>query len=118
MKNGNALVIRVLGKNMELSVYEDRVELFKAMWSTAYVAQYANIHRLQFRQPAYEKTGFIKIKGSGAPLDFVTYKSRRRDTTEQIESVQNEMHKALNEIESRVKAARGLPDNAWLTQYF
>lgn len=31
MKNGNALIVRLLGKNMELSVFEDRVELYKAM---------------------------------------------------------------------------------------
>ena len=118
MENENTLVVRVMGKNMELNVYEERAELYKAMWSKFHTAYYSAIHSIYFREPSFEQTGFIKVRAQGSMFDFVTYRTSSSDTSEQTQAMKDKMHAALGEIEKRVREARGLPDNARLVTYF
>jgi hypothetical protein len=118
MENCKELIVKLFGKNMELLVCGDKIVLFKNLWGTHYTAPYSAINKVLYREPSYQKTGFIKIRSAGQPMDFVTYKTGRSDTTEQSQALKDEMQLALNEIEKRVKAARGLPDNAHLVTYF
>lgn len=114
----NGLLYRFLGKNMQLSVYEDRVELYKDFTGKRWTVPYSIINNVMFRQVSYENTGFIKVRAQGIMFDFVTYKFRSSDSHADMQSVRSIMDAAKNEINKRVVAYRGLPENTSIITYY
>lgn len=114
----NELLYRILGKNMEISVFEDRVELYKDFSGKRWTVPYRIINNVMFRQISYDNTGFIKVRANGIMFDFVTYKFGRRDSQADMENMRALMEAAKDEINRRVVAMRGLPENTSIITYY
>lgn len=114
----NGLLYRFLGKNMELSIFEDRVELYKDLSMKRWTVPYSIINNVMFRQVSHEKTGFIKVRAQGIMFDFVTYKFNRRDSQQDMQNLRSLMEAAKDEINRRVVARRGLPENTSIITYY
>lgn len=111
------LIIKVVGKGMQLFVYEDRVDMFKENSQKLFSATYQSINNIYFRQISSSKTGFIKIRANGTMFDFVTYKFKR-ESQEQRSFLNGELNAAKEEINKRAVAARGLPAGSSIVSYF
>lgn len=114
----NALLYRFLGKNMELSIFEDRVELYKDLSMKRWTVPYNIINNVYFRQVSHNKTGFIKVRAQGIMFDFVTYKFNRHDSEKDMQNLCSLMEAAKEEINKRVVALRGLPENTSIITYY
>ena len=117
MSNTNQPVVQIPGKDMHLYVFEDRVELFKAISNKVFSFQYNLINKVLFRPTSSSQTGFIKVRAQSGMFDFVTYKFRR-ETIDEINNMINLLTAAKNEIDARVKAAKGMPENSTVVIYY
>ena len=117
MQTGAKLLIQVVGKEMQLYVYEDRVDMYKKSSQKLFSARYTNITNVYFRPTSYSNTGFIKVRAMGSMFDFVTYKFNR-ESPEQINFLLGQLTAAKDEINARVVAARGFPQGSSVVTYY
>ena len=117
MNNFSNLIIQVEGKNMYLNVYDDRVELYKPSTQKVFSFRYESINRVMFRLTSSANTGFIKVRAQSGMFDFVTYKFKR-EPMDQVNFLQGQLTAAKNEIDARVKAAKGLPPASTVVTYY
>ena len=117
MNSVSKLIIQVEGKNMFLSVYDDRVELYKPVTAKVFSYRYIEINRVMFRLMSAVETGFLKVRAQSGMFDFVTYKLKR-EPADRAAFLQGQLTAAKNEIDARVKAARGLPSGSTVVTYY
>ena len=117
MQYGNCLLMRLHGKQMELFVYDDRVDLYKRSSNKVFSARYSHITGVYFRLASRANTGFIKVRAMGGMFDFVTYKFSR-ESPEHMNFVLGQLSAAKDEINARTIAARGLPPGSSVVSYF
>ncbi len=117
MNTVSNLIIQVEGKNMYLNVYDDRVELYKPATQKVFSFRYESINRVMFRLMSSANTGFIKVRAQNGMFDFVTHKFKR-EPLDQVHLLQGQLTAAKNEIDARVKAAKGLPPASTVVTYY